>query len=121
MISQYTAASLVLENRILATPDSVQSLPTSANQEDHNANALTAAKHAFEIVKNTFFVLSIELFASARAIDIRMKQRSKDVLGYGTRKTYQAIREVSQYHSEDTLWVKEIDQIHNALIEHKIP
>jgi histidine ammonia-lyase len=121
MISQYTAASLVLENRTLATPDSVQSLPTSANQEDHNANALTAAKHAYEIVKNTFFVLSIELFTSARAIDIRMKQRSKNRLGHGTRKTYQAIRSVSQYYSEDTLWIKEIDQIHSALIKQQIP
>jgi histidine ammonia-lyase len=121
MISQYTAASLVLENRTLATPDSVQSLPTSANQEDHNANALTAAKHAYEIVKNTLFVLSIELFTSARAIDIRMKQRSKNRLGQGTRKTYQAIRAVSQYYSEDTLWIKEIDQIHSALIKQEIP
>jgi histidine ammonia-lyase len=121
MISQYTAASLVLENRTLAAPDSVQSLPTSANQEDHNANALTAAKHAYEIVNNTFFILSIELFTSARAIDLRMKQQPKHKLGIGTHKTYQAIRTFSKYYSEDSLWIKEIDQIHNALIKQKIP
>jgi histidine ammonia-lyase len=121
MISQYTAASLVLENRTLATPDSVQSLPTSANQEDHNANALTAAKHAYQIVKNTFFVVAIELFVSARAIDIRMKQQSKIKLGHGTQKIYQAIRTVSQYHAEDTLWGKEIDKIHTALLNSDIP
>ncbi len=45
MMPQYTAASLVLENQTLATPDSVHSLPTSAEQEDHNANAMTAARH----------------------------------------------------------------------------
>jgi histidine ammonia-lyase len=121
MISQYTAASLVLENRTLATPDSVQSLPTSANQEDHNANALTAAKHAYEIVKNTFFVIAIELFTAARAIDIRMKKSLKLRLGIGTQKTYQAIRNISQYYSEDTLWINDIDQIHKALIKLEIP
>ena len=121
MIPQYTAASLVLENRTLSTPDSVQSLPTSANQEDHNANALTAAKHAYEIVKNTFFVIAIELFTAARAIEIRMKQTSKIKLGHGTQKIYQAIRDVSPYHSEDTLWINDIDQIHKALLKLEIP
>jgi len=121
MISQYTAASLVLENRTLATPDSIQSLPTSANQEDHNANALTAAKHAFEIVKNTLFVMAIELFVATRAIDIRMKQQPRIKLGQGTQKVFQAVRAVSLYHAEDALWTKDIDQIHKAILELKIP
>ncbi|MEX1247645.1 MAG: aromatic amino acid lyase, partial [Anaerolineales bacterium] len=49
MLLQYVAASLVLENQTLASPDSVRSLPTSAGKEDHNANAMTAARHAWQV------------------------------------------------------------------------
>ena len=61
MMPQYTAASLVLENQTLATPDSVHSLPTSGEQEDHNANSLTASVHASRIIQNTIRVEVIEL------------------------------------------------------------
>lgn len=66
MMPHYTAASLVLENRTLSSPDSIGSLPVSAQQEDHNANAMTAARHAAQIVSNTAHVIAIECYVAAR-------------------------------------------------------
>lgn len=118
MIPQYTAASLVLENQTLATPDSIRSLPTSANQEDHNANATTAARHAREIAENVRQILAIELYTAAHAIDLRMKN-TQVKLGTGTGLAYQKIREVVPYHSRDALWGPEIQKI-NQMIKDRI-
>jgi histidine ammonia-lyase len=57
MMLQYTAASLVLENQSLASPDAILSLPTSANQEDHNANSMNAARHARIILGNLLHIM----------------------------------------------------------------
>lgn len=61
MIAQYSAASLVSENKVLAHPASVDSIPSSANQEDHVSMGIIAARKAAEIVYNTSYVLAIEL------------------------------------------------------------
>ena len=95
---QYTAASLVLENRALAGPDSLYSLPTSASQEDHNANAMTAARHAYEIVTNTRQVLAIELYTAARAIDLRLREHPDLQPGKGTQAAQHIIRQHVPYH-----------------------
>jgi len=71
MMPHYTAVSLALENQTLANPDSVHSLPTSAGQEDHDANALTAARHASQIIANVTHILAVHFFTSAQAIDLR--------------------------------------------------
>lgn len=71
MITQYTAASLVSENKVLAHPASVDSIPSSANQEDHVSMGMTAARKAAQIVDNTLSVLSLELLAAAQAMDLR--------------------------------------------------
>ena len=92
MMPQYTAASLVLENQTLAHPDSVHSLPTSGEQEDHNANAMTAARHARQILDNTRHVLAIELYTAARALDLRLKQQPDAQFGAGTRRAYDTLR-----------------------------
>lgn len=114
MLPQYTAASLVLENQTLASPDSIRSLPTSANQEDHNANSMTASRHAYEIAENVRQILAIELYAAAHAIDLRMKD-TKVKLGKGTSIAYRKIREVVNYHSTDTLWGREIQKINQMI------
>ena len=119
MMPQYTAASLVLENQTLATPDSVHSLPTSAEQEDHNANSMTAARHTRDILMNTAHVLAIELYTAARAIDLRLRQNSDTVLGEGTQTAYQKIRDVVDYQPGDAWWGPEIDRV-RALIWRKI-
>lgn len=72
MIAQYTAAALVSENKILAHPASVDSIPTSANQEDHVSMGATAGRKARMILKNTRKVLAIELLCATQAIEYRI-------------------------------------------------
>lgn len=72
MIAQYTAAALVSENKVLAHPASVDSIPTSANQEDHVSMGATAARKARAIFKNAVSVLAIELLCAAQGLDYRM-------------------------------------------------
>ncbi|MHB1119971.1 MAG: histidine ammonia-lyase [Bellilinea sp.] len=109
MMPQYTAASLVLENQTLAHPDSVHSLPTSGGQEDHNANAMTAARHARQILENGQHILAIELYTAARALDLRLKQFPEARLGAGTRKAFDIIRSAVPYQTGDALWGPEIE------------
>ena len=115
MMPQYTAASLVLENQTLATPDSVHSLPTSAEQEDHNANSMTAARHTREIVANSAQVLAIEVYTAARALHLRLRQNPDTRMGQGTAKAYQIIREQVCYQPGDAWWGPEIDRVRNLI------
>ena len=71
MILQYTAASLVSENKTLAHPASVDSIPSSANQEDHVSMGTTAARHAYMILCNARRVLAIEAFCALQAVEYR--------------------------------------------------
>ena len=71
MILQYTAASLVSDNKTLSHPDSVDSIPSSANQEDHVSMGTNAARHASMVVDNTYNILAYEMFAAAQAVDLR--------------------------------------------------
>jgi len=121
MMPQYSAASLVLENQTLATPDSVHSLPTSGEQEDHNANAMTAARHARQIVDNTTHVLAIELYSAARAVDLRLRQYPHGQLGVGTQAALEAIRKEVPYQAGDALWGPEIEAIQQMIRQQRIP
>ena len=116
MMPQYTAAALVLENKSLASPDSIHSLPTSAAQEDHNANAMTAARHALQVVVNTRHILAIELYTAARALDLRLRAHPEMIPGKGSAAAYKVIRDMVPYQAGDTLWGPEIDQV-RSLIE----
>ena len=68
MIAQYTAASLVSENKVLAHPASVDSIPTSGNQEDHVSMGTIAARQVRQIVHNAARVIAIELICASQAI-----------------------------------------------------
>jgi len=120
MMPQYTAASLVLENQTLSTPDSVHSLPTSAEQEDHNANSMTAARHARMILANTAHILAVELYTASRALDLRLRQDPDTVLGRGTEQVYQAIRSEVVYQAGDAWWGPEIDQVRTLVLDRKL-
>lgn len=111
MMPQYTAASLVLENQTLATPDSVHSLPTSGEQEDHNANATTAARHVCSILENLTHILAVELYTSARAVDLRMRMMPDAELGAGTKLVYKNLRAAVPYQPGDAWWGPEIEKI----------
>ncbi|MCE2502565.1 MAG: histidine ammonia-lyase [Chlorobi bacterium] len=71
MIAQYTAASIVSENKVLAHPASVDSIPTSANQEDHNSMGSIAARKSLRVAENLESVLAIEYLCSCQGIDFR--------------------------------------------------
>ncbi|GAP21136.1 HAL/PAL/TAL family ammonia-lyase [Leptolinea tardivitalis] len=104
MMLQYTAASLVLENQALAAPDSVYSLPTSANQEDHNANSMNAARHARSLLENLKHILASELFTASRALTQRLRDEKNTHLGKGTGYNYELIRNLIPYEAGDTYW-----------------
>ena len=117
MMPQYTAASLVLENQHLAGSDSVHSLPSSGGKEDHNANSMTAARHAYDLLKNLSHILAVELFSAAQAIDIRKNSDPDLVLGKGIQKVYSKIRKIVPYHPHDIWWGPEINKIKNMIWE----
>ncbi|MEK6221681.1 MAG: aromatic amino acid lyase, partial [Chloroflexota bacterium] len=116
MMPQYTAASLVLENQGLASPNSIHSLPTSGGKEDHNANSMTAARNAYQIIENCTRVIAIELFTAARAVDLRLKDMPDSQLGKGTKSAYDKIRKIVPFKSEDSWWAPDIEKI-NQLIQ----
>ena len=71
MIMQYAAASLVSENKTLAHPASVDSIPSSANQEDHVSMGTIGARHAYQIIQNVRRVISIECIIALQAVEIK--------------------------------------------------
>jgi histidine ammonia-lyase len=100
-----------LENRTLATPDSVNSLPTSAGQEDFNANSMTAGRHCRRIIDNSAYVLAIELYTAARALDLRLRQAPNSRLGVGVSLAWQLIRGLVPYVAGDSWWKPQIDRV----------
>jgi histidine ammonia-lyase len=72
MIAQYAAAGIVSENKVLAHPASVDSIPTSSNSEDHNAMGIIAARKLRTVLRNVQAVLAIELLVAAQAVDWRV-------------------------------------------------
>jgi histidine ammonia-lyase len=117
MMPQYTAASLVLENQTLANPDSVHSLPTSAEQEDHNANSMTAARNARQIIENTAHILAIEVYCAARALDLRLRQIPDAQMGSGVARAYRRVRQEVPFQAGDTWWGPEIERMHAAIMD----
>lgn len=90
MIAQYTAASLVSENKTLAHPASVDSIPTSANQEDHNSMGSIAARKCYTILQNVQTVIAIEMMVASQGIEFLKPLKC----GIGTSSAYQKIRRV---------------------------
>lgn len=88
MMAQIVAASLVSENKCLTHPASVDSIPTSIDQEDHVSMGTIAARKAREVVNNAEDVLGIEFLAASQGIDFRSPLQP----GIGTGKIYQKIR-----------------------------
>jgi histidine ammonia-lyase len=112
MMAQVTAAALVSDSKTLAHPDSVDSIPTSADQEDHVSMSTNAARHAREIVWNTTRILAIELIAGAQGIDLRLKNlgRGGEMLGSGTRQFHARIRQTIPYLVHDRVLANDIER-----------
>lgn len=103
MIPQYAAAALVSENKVLAHPASVDSIPTSAGQEDHVSMGTIGARKAAQILENVRMVLGIELMCAAQALDLQEKRK----LGAGTEAAYKVIRGAVKFMEEDRVFYKD--------------
>lgn len=104
MIPQVTAAALVAENRMLAHPASVDSIPTSANQEDHVSMATHGARRTLDIAHNSRDVIAIELLAACQGIDFHSPLRTSPPL----QRAHSALRERVAFTNEDRLMADEI-------------
>ena len=107
MIAQYTAAALVSENKVLSHPASVDSIPTSANQEDHNSLGSIAARKCFEVLNNTEKIIAIEILCSCQGIDFLKPLKC----GKGTGAAYNAIRKNVKHIDEDILMSEHINAV----------
>jgi len=97
MGTQYTATSLTAENRTLAYPASIQSLPTNANNQDIVSMGTIAARNASKILRNAECILAIEMISAAQAIDLRDPEK----IAKGTAKAYRMIRRILPPIAED--------------------
>jgi len=96
MLSQYTADSLIVEQRILSNPASIQSIPAAADQEDFVSMGMNTAIKNFQILDNAYGILGIELMAAAQALDFRDYK-----FGKGVSKAKEVIRKHVKYLDED--------------------
>jgi len=112
MMAQVTAAALVSDNKALAHPDSVDSIPTSADQEDHVSMSANAARRAREIAWNTTRIIAIELIVAAQGVDLRLKNlgRGGEMLGRGTRAAHARIRRAIPFLERDRVLAKDIER-----------
>jgi len=106
MVAQYAAAALVSENKILAHPASVDSIPTCANQEDHVSFGTIAARKARQIIGHTQRVLGIELLCAAQGVDFRGREQ----LGLGTAAAYALLRKDVPTLENDRILYPEMDR-----------
>jgi histidine ammonia-lyase len=107
MIVQYTAASLVSESKSLAHPASVDSIPSSAGQEDHVSMGMTAARHARDIICDAEIVVAIEALAAAQALDLRAPLEPSEA----TRAARDTIREAVDFLDADRVLKPDVDAV----------
>ncbi|MEM0360047.1 MAG: histidine ammonia-lyase [Candidatus Diapherotrites archaeon] len=117
MMIHYSAASLVSENKVLAHPASVDSIPVSGDQEDHVSMGTIAARKCREIINNAWGVLTIELMCAAQALDIRRPLRG----GIGTEAAYREIRKhIGKYSDSSDAVYSYFDKLFPAVVNGEI-
>ncbi|MDF2526154.1 MAG: hutH [Enterobacter mori] len=116
MIAQVTAAALASENKALSHPHSVDSLPTSANQEDHVSMAPAAGRRLWEMASNTRGVLAVEWLAASQGIDLREGLKSSPLL----EQARHALREHVSHYDDDRFFAPDIDKAMQLLEEGRL-
>jgi len=111
MLAQYTAAALVAESKILAHPASVDSIPTSGDQEDHVSMGMTAALKLDPVMRNTQTILGIEALCAAQAIDLLAPLTP----GIGTQRGYEIVRRLAPRLDGDRYLAPELDRAFHAV------
>lgn len=115
MIAQVTAAALASENKTLAHPASVDSLPTSANQEDHVSMATFAGRKLCEISDNVSGILAVELLAAAQGIDFHAPMKTSPTL----LKAMGMIRELAPHYDKDRYFAPDLEAIMGLITQGK--
>jgi histidine ammonia-lyase len=111
MIAQYTAAALVSENKVLAHPASVDSIPTSANQEDHNSMGSIAGRKLWSVLTNVERVLSIEVLCACQGIDLLRPLTSSTPL----EKVVQLVRTMVPFAETDRVLYHDMDAVYRLV------
>jgi histidine ammonia-lyase len=112
MITQVTAAALVSENKSLAHPASIDTIPTSAGQEDHVSMAPIAGRKAAQIARNAAGVIAIELMTSAQAVDFHLPLKTSPRL----QKIHAKVREITPRFTSDRYWADEMAELQVAVL-----
>ena len=121
MLTQYTAASLASENKVLAHPASADTIPSSANVEDHVSMGSIAARQAQQIAANVEYILALELLAAAQGIDFRRRALAREVLGpevrlgQGTAPAYRLIREQVPFLERDAVLYPYVEAVRRLI------
>jgi histidine ammonia-lyase len=116
MIAQVTAAALASENKSLAHPASVDSIPTSANQEDHVSMATFAARRLLPMAENTCGIVAIELLAACQGLDFRRPLKTSEKL----EKIHALIREHVSFYESDRFFAPDIEAVKKLIQAEKI-
>jgi histidine ammonia-lyase len=120
MLVQYTAAALATENKTLVFPASADTIPTSANWEDHVSNGPISGRRARQITGNVARIVAIELLAAAQGIDFRRKVMPDARLGCGTSVVYEMIRQRVPFIERDEVMHALMDATHALVIDGSI-
>ncbi|HRN25839.1 MAG: histidine ammonia-lyase [Ignavibacteriaceae bacterium] len=116
MIVQYTAAALVSENKVLAHPASVDSIPTSANQEDHNSMGSIAARKCFQILNNVQAVLAIEILTACQGMEFHKPLKP----GTGSSIAYKIVRKSVPALENDRIIYKDIERVKEMILNNNL-
>jgi histidine ammonia-lyase len=116
MIPQVTAAALVSENKSLAFPASVDSIPTSAGQEDHVSMAPIAARKAGDIARNAAGIIAVELMAAAEGVDYHAPLKTSPRL----QTQHAKVRALSPHFTADRYWADEMAALQSAVLNGEI-
>jgi histidine ammonia-lyase len=120
MLTQYTAAALASENKALVHPSSSDTIPTSANWEDHVSNGPIAARQARRIIQNVERILAIELLAAAQGIDFRREVMPEARMGRGTQIAYDMIRACVPFLTRDDVMYPYMNAVHRLIASGKL-
>jgi histidine ammonia-lyase len=113
MIAQYVAASIVSENKVLCHPGSVDSIPTSANQEDHNSMGSISAQKVWRVLRNVQTVIAIELLCAAQGLDFARRYKGSKALkaGGGVEAAYRVVRSHAKFVDRDRILHHDIQNL----------
>jgi len=111
MMAQYTAAALASENKVLAHPASADSIPSSANVEDHVSMGAAAVRHTESVLDHVETIVAIELLAAAQGVDFRRREAGVQRLGEGTAAAYDLVRERVPFLPDDAALAPHIESV----------